>query len=865
MKVKALGNSLNKLKIILTRNKLISTITLFLILLSIFYLLPHSLASPQPVDSIEIYSEKLNYQTKEAGAWKVTKSAKWLSKGEAEITFNVDSIINNNQGTDVILAIDISQSINIEKLNNIKSSSTEFINTFLDNDKNRVGLITYSTTSNIVSNLTNNKNLLTEKINDLSSIMYTNYYRALMNVDEIFKKNDHGNDRDCIVIFLAGSLPSAETPNEVGAYNYLKKQYPYLNIYNIQYEMGGHSLEQFEKISDKQFIANKENLQTILYEAAITKKTNDTFTLTDYIDTNNFSVSEKSDIKPTKGEVTFDKESQKITWNVNNFIAGQNIKMTINAKLKDEFLNKGGVYSTNIKEEIVSQIADFKEEISSEKTPLLGNSYKVTYNVNAPDGCTVTNTPSETTHFVFDKIMIANNNITCNSYQFKGWKIVGENVEKINDDYFIMPGTDVELRGTWSKLNIKKSMTGEIGHALTLYEQVAQDVYDSKKYAKKYTGDTSTFSGNENVYFYYGEAANNNVIFANYCWKIVRTTDTGGVKIIYNGIPSADGKCNNTGDASQLTAEQMNQSTNTVVYNPNQKIISAVGYMFNENANQIYNRTMKDNETFLYGKSVTFSNGSYTLKNSKSLNWGTSNNEINNYHYTCFNTTGTCSEVYYVHATRDFDRQAVGIPISNGADIETTLQSVFNGTDSNKTSSNIKKVIDYWYQNNMQSYTEFLEDTYWCNDRTVDSDVFSDWNTDSNSDSDVGQLDNIVFKSHVDMKNLTCDDSNDRFTVSKENGNGALTYPVGLVTLQEQMLAYDEASPLTTGNNYWGMSPNRIYMAANVFYVSLTGSHVGNQVAIAYGVRPVVSLRSGIIYESGDGTVNSPYVIDLNN
>ena len=31
-----------------------------------------------------------------------------------------------------------------------------------------------------------------------------------------------------------------------------------------------------------------------------------------------------------------------------------------------------------------------------------------------------------------------------------------------------------------------------------------------------------------------------NVSFANYCWQIIRTTDTGGVKIIYNGLTSED-------------------------------------------------------------------------------------------------------------------------------------------------------------------------------------------------------------------------------------------------------------------------------------------------------------------------------------
>ena len=51
------------------------------------------------------------------------------------------------------------------------------------------------------------------------------------------------------------------------------------------------------------------------------------------------------------------------------------------------------------------------------------------------------------------------------------------------------------------------------------------------------------------VYYYRGEVENNNVIFANFCWKIIRTTNTGGVKLIYNGTPS-NGVCNNTVDST---------------------------------------------------------------------------------------------------------------------------------------------------------------------------------------------------------------------------------------------------------------------------------------------------------------------------
>ena len=63
---------------------------------------------------------------------------------------------------------------------------------------------------------------------------------------------------------------------------------------------------------------------------------------------------------------------------------------------------------------------------------------------------------------------------------------------------------------------------------------------------------TTATTGNVPVYYYRGDAdkVNNNIIFNNMCWKIIRTTETNGIKLIYNGTPT-DGKCETqTGDAT---------------------------------------------------------------------------------------------------------------------------------------------------------------------------------------------------------------------------------------------------------------------------------------------------------------------------
>ena len=288
--------------------------------------------------------------------------------------------------------------------------------------------------------------------------------------------------------------------------------------------------------------------------------------------------------------------------------------MTIKAKLKEEFIGEGGYYPTNKHEEINSKLEEVIEEIDSPKTPVLADNYKVIYEGNEPEGCKIEGVPEAKNHSVFDTVGISEVEPVCEGYQFKGWDITTKDVVQVNDDYFIMPGEDVVIKANWSKLSITKAPEGTVKESLTLYKQVKADANDSTKYAKKYTGSTETFNGNEEVYYYYGAAANNNVIFGDYCWKIVRTTDTGGVKLLYNGVPSEDGKCANTGNASQLTKEQMNTSGVSVAFNKSSSSPADVGYM--NNTRYTYNsKSMTSSKTILSNSSMSTSTSYYYSDN----------------------------------------------------------------------------------------------------------------------------------------------------------------------------------------------------------------------------------------------------------
>ena len=348
------------------------------------------------------------------------------------------------------------------------------------------------------------------------------------------------------------------------------------------------------------------------------------------------------------------------------------------------------------------------------------------------------------------------------------------------------------------------------------------------------------------IYYYRGAVDNNNVIFANFCWKIVRTTETGGIKLIYNGTPN-NGTCNNTGD---------NAAISSVAFNTNFISPTYVGYKYGT----VYNHASKTlSDSDLYGTDVTYTNGTYTLTSTQT---GYSQG-LSTHHYTCFNSTGTCTKAYYIFYVES--TKGYYITLDSG---KKTSEALSEMLDNNTTDSTIKTAIDNWYSTNMTSYTNKLEDTVWCNDRSI----YSKGGWDSNGGDTTSYL---YFSAHkrawMKLRNpsLTCSRNIDKFTTNTNNGNGNLTYPVGLLTADEIMLAGGNGEDsnnsyyLYTENAYWVGSPyDFIFETMNEFYVRSDGKLVGYDAKTIYGVRPCISLASGTEISSGNGTVNSPYVVD---
>ena len=180
--------------------------------------------------------------------------------------------------------------------------------------------------------------------------------------------------------------------------------------------------------------------------------------------------------------------------------------------------------------------------------------------------------------------------------------------------------------------------------------------------------------------------------------------------------------------------------------------------------------------------------------------------------------------------------------------------------------SEIKQTIDKWYAGTTlekDAATKALvsQDQIFCNDRSVTSGSFSTSSSFSYA---------AYTRLHTNKKPiLTCLTASDKFTVNTSNGNGALTYPVGLITADEVAMAGGNSKIgnityyLYTNQDYWSGSPDSFdsyYTSTTGFRVTSSGNLGAFSVSSTDGARPVVSLSSKAKL-SGNGTYSKPYTV----
>ena len=112
--------------------------------------------------------------------------------------------------------------------------------------------------------------------------------------------------------------------------------------------------------------------------------------------------------------------------------------------------------------------------------------------------------------------------------------------------------------------------------------------------------------------------------------------------------------------------------------------------------------------------------------------------------------------------------------------------------------------------------------------------------------------------------------THDQYGVSG-SGNGTLTYPIGLITVDEAALAggtYNINNAdywlWATSSMYWTMSPAIYSGGANIWFVSGQGQlYWATDIDVGSGryLRPVISLKESTMTTGGDGTAAHPYKV----
>ena len=262
--------------------------------------------------------------------------------------------------------------------------------------------------------------------------------------------------------------------------------------------------------------------------------------------------------------------------------------------------------------------------------------------------------------------------------------------QNYNDHYDIESGNwTTTLKAKWTEYVIFDKTSYDIEKVSYIQN------YDSIIAANSGFSTQDTVNTNANkktVYYYTGAEAleHGNVLFGGFCWQIIRTTDTGAVKMIYNGIAEND-KCKTDRDYSQTRGINFISSNNT---------------------------TMEG--TKLYGRSYDYNleTGIFTIKDTDGLPTVWSENDTNNNGivdhrdlmgtYTCLNTSNTCSYLYYVgHQVNSTQAKTGKYEVGLVAGYSQVGTSPFN------TSSNSLAYVGYMFNTNYKYLDDLKEGTYY--------------------------------------------------------------------------------------------------------------------------------------------------------
>ena len=319
-------------------------------------------------------------------------------------------------------------------------------------------------------------------------------------------------------------------------------------------------------------------------------------------------------------------------------------------------------------------------------------------------------------------------------------------------------------------------------------------------------------------YYFRGNVQNNFVSFAGMCWRIVRITGDGSVKLALYDYSSAS--CTNTGDT--LAFARYNGDTYETKFNENSDDNAYIGFMYGTPNSTTYAATHAN------------INKSTILQNLET--W------------------------YKAKLTSYTDKLADTIWCND----KSTVKDVITNNVLPKNGVLNKKSMPFpglGYQKETTMYGSAIRN-YLLEAR-------------GEGNSTYGTGPSLICPKDNDGGKLS------KFTVDDTvNGNGNLDYKIGLLTIDEMALAGMATISVYINNNYnqnsvtsylrsnannedWTLSPLAFDDGGALVWSSFGVGGLGyDDVDFSRALRPVVSLKSATTISGGNGTASSPFIVN---
>ena len=294
----------------------------------------------------------------------------------------------------------------------------------------------------------------------------------------------------------------------------------------------------------------------------------------------------------------------------------------------------------------------------------------------------------------------------------------------------------------------------------------------------------STINDSYPIYYYRGVVNNNYVKLGNYCFRIVRTTEDGSIRLIYSGL-SNDNTCNVLDTTIGNSPYNMSYRGEKYINYSDSMIKDYIDKWYIENID-IYKDYLNLNINFCIDTSV--------------MSW-----------------------YGYLDSMANKDEKSL-------IDENKLLEK--------KTKAKIdESYMDYIIPNYIQRILDG-DDKYYC----------------------------TSYRVYKGIPTTSCDKE-----YSININNGKLRYPVGLLSVEEAILAGGGTTKSSRGNstyylynggNYWLLGSDGFNGSSKMY--AINGSKSLNETYTLdqeFGVRPVIELKVNTLVQMGDGTIDNPFVI----